>query len=1353
MITIYTANGTQFKSVKETVGAKLTEALMDMRYVTLSWDDIENRTIEAGSYIDYKGERFWTKEPYKPTQVNEQKFTYTPKFYDKTSLWSTQPFFLVTETGVETDFQFTGYPGQFLDILMRAIEKYAGETLTYTVDSSIAQAKMETLTFQNVNIFQAANNIANKFGTEWWRSGNVFHLSRCKTGSNVTLEVGKNIKIPSITKSKVGYYTRYYAFGSTRNIPQDYDDMGFTNGIVNKRLTLNPSKYPGGYIDVRSGLLPNEIFPVTLIFDDIYPALFYNISDVAGDPNNFVLDDNGNKIQIGEDAEGNPIYQQFTVWKFKISDFEFNDTTYDKDDNPNGMLLPGKEFSVIFQSGQLNGREFNVIYDKKQKTYELKYIKDGGIIVPGATSLIPADGDKIALNNIRVESGDITTAQDELEAALREEMGKAVEDSDSRTFSSNPIAFKREGTVVGIGTPVSYRNGSETLSTRVLKVESQIDIPEQKTITIGESIIKGNTEEIKEEVINANQNIDEAKALADLAKSITDGYYRVQQTIMNSLQNYRGLWRLNQNDFPDDPTKWTIDTDYTVFSAGDVVAYATLPFDKPQDMYPVGDYTTYGLFRAKQGGGLMFDAGTGWYVDPEFQGGGGGIDEEQLKQYLTTNKYVTSTYLDEQGYVKLSSQLKGYKKADAYTPISESDTLLTAFGKLEKNFDNYVDLTTDQTVGGTKIFTEHLLSQKDVIAYATGSPIDDIIPVASSTNYGIVKIDGNTIKMNSSGQLYVDGDISGGGGIDFTVGTGLELSSSSVLSVKYGTIAGTACQGNDSRLSDARRNPYSLSWAGYSSGSYDGSSSKSLVIPSNTNQLTNGAGFIVDGNKNFTSLQGSGNSSQYLAGNGRFYTISHSEIDGLSSNYVTLSTTQTITGQKSYTALGWYKGIGLLKAGPSNNVHIQFGAGSGNVINGLTSSEAIGNLYFNYQSGTAFTRVDASNNLITTGDVVAYADGGSYASGLPVADSYTYGLIKYDGTTIGKNSSGQLYVINAGSGGGSNVSWGSQNEWAGEITINGTTYKFIKSGAISATANYTSGTNIGNISIGGNVKTFYVPNPTKIGTSTIGASDRPIYLSSGSPTACSSTKGSASLPVYMSSGTITACTGSSIFSSMSVSGSTLSVTVAGQQRSVTLPSGGGSTITSVNGLSGGTINGNVSVGGEAYSGLSIRRSSSYYWNLHMRSDNTLYFAYNGTSSHKMSLTSGGALYITGALTQNSDIRLKTVVRNIENVLDSISKVRVFEYYLNSDSSKTLQIGYSAQDVLQCWSANVGLNDGYYTLNYGGMGAIAFQGVKELYTRLKPVETEVQTLKNKVSNLQQRLDNAYREIFLLKQPTK
>ena len=47
---------------------------------------------------------------------------------------------------------------------------------------------------------------------------------------------------------------------------------------------------------------------------------------------------------------------------------------------------------------------------------------------------------------------------------------------------------------------------------------------------------------------------------------------------------------------------------------------------------------------------------------------------------------------------------------------------------------------------------------------------------------------------------------------------------------------------------------------------------------------------------------------------------------------------------------------------------------------------------------------------------------------------------------------------------------------------------------------------------------------SKLGSSTVGSGTKPIYLSSGTATASTSTVGSTSKPVYMNSGTITACT-------------------------------------------------------------------------------------------------------------------------------------------------------------------------------------------------------------------------------------
>lgn len=59
------------------------------------------------------------------------------------------------------------------------------------------------------------------------------------------------------------------------------------------------------------------------------------------------------------------------------------------------------------------------------------------------------------------------------------------------------------------------------------------------------------------------------------------------------------------------------------------------------------------------------------------------------------------------------------------------------------------------------------------------------------------------------------------------------------------------------------------------------------------------------------------------------------------------------------------------------------------------------------------------------------------------------------------------------------------------------------------------------INISGNAST--ASTASKLGSTTIGGSAKPIYLSSGTPTACSATVGSATVPVYMNAGTITQC--------------------------------------------------------------------------------------------------------------------------------------------------------------------------------------------------------------------------------------
>ena len=46
---------------------------------------------------------------------------------------------------------------------------------------------------------------------------------------------------------------------------------------------------------------------------------------------------------------------------------------------------------------------------------------------------------------------------------------------------------------------------------------------------------------------------------------------------------------------------------------------------------------------------------------------------------------------------------------------------------------------------------------------------------------------------------------------------------------------------------------------------------------------------------------------------------------------------------------------------------------------------------------------------------------------------------------------------------------------------------------------------------------------------------------------------------------------------------------------------------------------------------------------------------------------------------------------------------------------------------------------YYTMNYGGMGAIAFQGCKELYAKYKAQQQTIDDLQSKLTLLMQEVE--------------
>ena len=526
MIDIRSISGEVLLSVPVLQDAVSHEELMASDYVQLTWNSDKGEVLPAGSYIEHEGERYALLSPYHPAMQNEAEFRYSPQFHSRIIRWQKVmvPVYTYGEDGEtvvskELDWSFVGAPADAMSMVVRAIGQETGEAWTAVLGDDLPETV--TISAQSSSIWSVLAEIAEQCKTEWWveKGAQRVHLSKCSHGVYVTLEVGRNIKVPSVTVNEKEYFTRFYAFGSTRNITQD---NGVVQGsIVNKRLTLDPVKYPGGFKDVKghfeggefvSDLSPEEVLVKSLYFDEIYPSSKLTIAEVRKRMR-YRTDDDENKIKIGG-TEEEPIYEQYAVWYFKIPGFEFTED----------LIIENLTLSVAFKSGKLRGREFELAYHAEEKKvadgadvdpeftvmageYEIFFEELNGFIIPDDDYITPSDTDEIVLFNINMPDEYKDSARLDLEAQLDKYIEDQLKDNNTYEFESNPVAFHKDKTEVHLGQTVRFINKGETLETRVMMVEKHLDYPCEQKIRVGNVRISGSRQQLRDEVRNIGEEV------------------------------------------------------------------------------------------------------------------------------------------------------------------------------------------------------------------------------------------------------------------------------------------------------------------------------------------------------------------------------------------------------------------------------------------------------------------------------------------------------------------------------------------------------------------------------------------------------------------------------------------------------------------------------------------------------------------------------------------------------------------------------------------------------------------------------------------------------------------------------
>lgn len=685
-ISIYNPDGTEFLSIIVTKDAKRKETLMTEDYIELSWVSNKRFIIPVGAYVfDSNGEKLSLYDPYEPEQLDEVQFKYTPQFQSCIiGEWGKTPLFFYnfgTDGGTissrEPEWDITDNAKNILDLIARAIEFETGQKWNTAIALDLGGYK--TLSFRNTNIISGLNALADEWETEWYvdKSAKTLYLGKALIGDpkKVTLKVGENINTPSITINKEGYFNRFFVFGSNRNITQEYKGAN-VNNLVNKRLTLDPVKYPYGYIDKRASYL-EPVLAKTLIFDEIYPKssllvaearprLMYTLNQDSGAE--------GSKVQVGTDADGNPIYDTYTIWYIQLKDaltgkpYRLANNDFFSKDCPEGVRIQGKNISIHFSSGSLLGREFELEYHTKDETltdsdgipfnvkegdFEIFYTKDGDYIIPAQTGLIPSDGDSVILFNLRMPEEYIESAYKELEEAADKEIQQYFNDRNNYEFSSNPVAFNNTEELLNlkIGQAITYQNEEYSYETRIISIEKNLDFPCQQVIGIGNEKIKGTRQTLEENVADANKDINLIAAFNQIAQNAIDSYNRAIQQMTEGFARISNIWKF------DPEIENTIYSDFNVYSKGSVSALGfngggngDTGHGSTGGKSYLADLLDVQLGSLQNGQALVWN-GSKW-INQTISSGSGGLNESELGKYLSEKGYATQTWVQNQGYLK-----------------------------------------------------------------------------------------------------------------------------------------------------------------------------------------------------------------------------------------------------------------------------------------------------------------------------------------------------------------------------------------------------------------------------------------------------------------------------------------------------------------------------------------------------------------------------------------------------------------------------------------------------------------------------------------------------------------------------
>ena len=460
--------------------------LMGDHVLGLSFTAFECVPLEVYDYVDFEGVRFWITEEYAPKQTSTVEWEYDCKFYGIESLMRQALVLKLVDGENDPIFSLTAPAREHMALIVANINRQMGTT-DWKVGEVLSTENL-TLDYEGTYCDEALSMLADAAKTEFWTDGMTVNLCRCEYGDEAVLGYDNGlVSLERDSADNVKFFTRLFPIGSTRNIaPEEY---GYS------RLQL-PSRRSYVEQNTQQGIVEHYERDA---FSGIYPRRIGTLSSVRSEQHT--------------DEDGEP----FTIYYVKDTSLTFD---------PNAYEIGGLVKQMTFQSGELNGRDFEVNYDSKKKEFEIitQWPYDDDTQLPGGL-LIPKVGDEYILWNIRMPKEYYTLAEQEFAEAVDEYLREHDQDRYVYKGRTDYVEVARRRLALDVGRRVrlesdEYFPGTGYRTSRITSISQNVQYPSEMDIEVSDVLGKGALEKIDEELGEVRHYAKTASAgLPDIVRS------------------------------------------------------------------------------------------------------------------------------------------------------------------------------------------------------------------------------------------------------------------------------------------------------------------------------------------------------------------------------------------------------------------------------------------------------------------------------------------------------------------------------------------------------------------------------------------------------------------------------------------------------------------------------------------------------------------------------------------------------------------------------------------------------------------------------------------------------------------